>query len=291
MGRDWLQDIRLDWKSLGVANIQSDSLCPADILRRNKGLFEEGQGTIKSFKAKLSVQANARPKFYRPCPVPFALKEPIEQELHRLEKATVIEKIPFSEWVAPIVPVPKADGKVHICGDYKVTVNPVLDVDCHPLPKPQELLATLAGGKKFTHLDLSSAYLQLELEAESRNYIMVNTHLDLYRYTRLPFGIASAPVIFQRSMDSILQGIPSVICYLNDLLITGVSDQEHLQNLQQVLSRLNEQGIKLKKEKCTFLQTSVEYLGYVVDANGVHTSAAKLEAIQKAPEAQNVSEL
>ena len=228
MGRDWLQDIRLDWKSLGVANIQSDSLCLADILRRNKGLFEEGQGTIKSFKAKLSVQANARPKFYRPCRVPFALKEPIEQELHRLEKATVIEKVPFSEWVAPIVPVPKADGKVHICGDYKVTVNPVLDVDCHPLPKPQELLATLAGGKKFTHLDLSSAYLQLELEAESRNYVMVNTHLGLYRYTRLSFGIASAPAIFQRSMDSILQGIPSVICYLNDLLITGASDQEHL---------------------------------------------------------------
>ena len=203
----------------------------------------------------------------------------------------MIEKVPFSEWAAPIVLVPKADGKVRICGDYKVTVNPVLDVDCHPLPKPQELLATLAGGKKFTQLDLSSAYLQLELEAESRNYVTVNTHLGLYRYTRLPFGIASAPAIFQRSMDSILQGIPSVICYLDDLLITGASDQEHLQNLQQVLSRLNEQGIKLKKEKCTFLQTSVDYLGYVVDANGVHTSAAKLEAIQKAPEPQNVSEL
>ena len=210
--------------------------------------------------------------------------------MHHLEKANVIEKVPFSEWAASIVPVPKADGKVRICGDYKVTVNPVLDVDCHPLPKPQELLATLAGGKK-TQLDLSSAYLQLELEAQSCNYVTVNTHLGLYRYTRLPFGIASAPTIFQRSMDSILQGIPSVICYRDDLLITGASDQEHLQNLQQVLSRLNEQGIKLKKEKCTFLQTSVEYLGYVVDANGVHTTAAKLEAIQKAPEPQNVSEL
>ena len=96
----------------------------------------------------------------------------------------MIEKVSYSEWVAPIVPVPKVDGKVRICGDYKVTtINPVLDVDCHPLPKPQELLATLAGGKKFTHLDLSSAYLQMELERESRIYVTVNTHLGLYQYT------------------------------------------------------------------------------------------------------------
>ena len=291
MGRDWLQDIRLDWKSLGVAKIQSDTLNLTDLLRDCKKLFEEGQGTIKGFKARLAVQENAKPKFYRPRPVPFALKEPIERELHRLEEAKVIEKVPYSEWAAPIVPVPKADGKVRICGDYKVTINPVLDVDCHPLPKPQELLATLAGRKKFTRLDLSSAYLQMELETESRNYVTINTHLGLYRYTRLPFGIASAPAIFQRSMDAILQGVPSVICYLDDLLVTGASDREHLQNLQQVLSRLKEQGVKLKKEKCSFLQTSAEYLGFVIDAEGVHTSPTKLEAIQNAPEPRNVNEL
>ena len=82
-----------------------------------------------------------------------------------------------------------------------------------------------------------------------------------------------------------------MICYLDDLLITGASDQEHLQNLQRVLSKLKEQGIKLKKEKCAFLQSSVEYLGYVIDTKGVHTSPTKLEAIKKAPEPKNVSEL
>ena len=291
MGRDWLQHIRLNWKSLGIGKIQGGNLSLKQILAENQGLFEEGQGTIKDFKAKLSVQENAKPKFCQPRPVPFTLKEPIEKELQRLEEAKVIEKVPFSEWAAPIVPVPKVDGKVRICGDYKVTVNPVLDVDSHPLPKPQELLATLSGGKKFTRLDLSSAYLQMELETESRNYVTINTHLGLYRYTRLPFGIASAPAIFQRSMDAILQGMPSVICYLDDLLVTGTSDQEHLQNLQQVLSRLKEQGIKLKKEKCAFLQNAVEYLGFIIDAEGVHTALAKLEAIQKAPEPKNVSEL
>ena len=144
MGHDWLQDIHPDWKSLGIARIQSGSLSLNEILRDTTELFEEGQGTIKGFKAKLSVQESSKPRFCRPRPVPFALKEPIEKEICHLEKAKVIEKIPFSECAAPIVPVLKADGKVRICGDYKVTVNPVLDVDSHPLPKPQELLATLA---------------------------------------------------------------------------------------------------------------------------------------------------
>lgn len=79
----------------------------------------------------------------------FALKEPIEKELWHLQELKVIKKVSFSEWAAPTVPVPKADGKVRVSSDYKVTGNPVLDVDRHPLPKPQELLATLSGGNKF----------------------------------------------------------------------------------------------------------------------------------------------
>ena len=85
-------------------------------------------------------------------------------------------RIDHSEWGAPIVAVPKTDGKFRICGDYKVTVNPVLQVDQYPLPKPEDLFATLAGGKKFTTLDLSQAYLQLELDEQSSQYTTINTH-------------------------------------------------------------------------------------------------------------------
>ena len=91
-----------------------------------------------------------------------------------------------------------------------MTINPVLDVEQYPLPKPQDLFATLSGGEKFTKLDLQQAYLQLQLEEESRKYVTINTHRGLFEYTRMPFGVASAPALFQRVMDSILQGIPSV---------------------------------------------------------------------------------
>ena len=91
--------------------------------------------------------------------MPFAIKDVIESELERLEALGILEKVDYSEWAAPIVAVPKKDGKVRICGDYKVTVNQALEVDQYPLPKPGELFASLAGGKKFSKLDLSQAYI------------------------------------------------------------------------------------------------------------------------------------
>ena len=127
------------------------------------------------------------------------------QELDRLEKQGVIKKVDSSDWAAPIVTVPKPEGKIRLCGYYKVTVNQALTVDQYPLPKPEELFATLANGYKFIKLDLRQAYLQMELDESSRPYITINTHQGLYQYTYLPFGIASAPAIFQRLMENIFQ--------------------------------------------------------------------------------------
>ena len=203
----------------------------------------------------------------------------------------MIEKVAHSDWAAPIVAIPKSDGTLRICGDYKVTINQFLDVDAYPLPKPEDLMVSLTGGKKFTKLDLSSAYQQMPLADESKQFLTINTHRGLYRYTRLPFGVASAPALFQKAMDEILQGLPNVICYLDDILVTGASDQEHLKNLEKVLARLKKNGLRLKKSKCSFMQSSVTYLGHQIDASGIHATAEKVQAIQDAPTPKNVTEL
>lgn len=78
----------------------------------------------------------------------------IEQELERLQRLGIIEQLSYSDWVAPVVPVTKADGSIHLCGDYKVTVNPVMKVHQFPVPTPEDLFATLAGGTAFTKLNL-----------------------------------------------------------------------------------------------------------------------------------------
>ena len=184
----------------------------------------------------------------------------------------------------PIVPVPKGDGTVRICGDFKVTVNPSLYIDKYPIPNPQDLLAVLAGGKKFTKLDLSQAYQQMVLDSADQKYTTINTHLGFFRYKRLPYGIASAPAIFQQTMEKILQGIPGVVCYIDDVLVT---EEKHLQNLAEVLKWFEERGLRLKLKKCFFMQTRVEYLGYIINADGLHTSPDKVKAVTETPEPQN----
>ena len=122
-------------------------------------------------------------------------------------------------------------------------------------------------------------------------YTPINTHRGLYQYTRLPFGIASSPEILQRTMDSVLQGIPHVICYLDDILVTGDNRNEHLKNLEEVLNCLQQYGVRTRSDKCMFLQDSVNYLGHRIDVNGLHAMEDKLDAIMNAPPPQNVQQL
>ena len=223
--------------------------------------------------------------------MPFALLGAVERELERLEKAGVVEKVERSTWAAPVVPVPKNDGHIRLCGDYKITINADLEVDKYPLPKPDDLFASLAGGKTFSIIDLTHAYQQMPLKEASRDLVTINTHKGLYRYTRLPFGVASAPSIFQRVMDTVLQGLQKVVYYLDDILITGSTEEEHLHNLEAVLKRLSRYGIRAKRAKCSFMAPAVEYLGHRIDASGLHTTDEKVRAIVQAPAPENVHEL
>ena len=214
-----------------------------------------------------------------------------EMALDRLEKEGVVTKVSHSAWAAPVVVVPKADGGIRLCGDFKVTVNQVLDVDKYPLPNPQDLLSALAGGARFMKLDLKHAYQQLPLSKDSKQFLTINTSKGLYQYNRLPFGVASAPAIFQSTIDTILKGIDGVVCYIDDILITGRNDQEPRSRLEAVLSRLERYGVQLKLSKCSFLQEKVQFLGHVIDAEGVHPSPEKVQAIVGAPSPANVTEL
>lgn len=202
-------------------------------------MFEPGLGTVTGFTAKIAVDPSATPKYCKARAVPYFYHEKVEKELDRLVEEGTLEPVEFSEWAAPIVAVLKPDKQnVRICGDFKQTVNPVAKLDRYPIPRVEDLFAKLAGGKAFTKLDLSQAYLQVPLDEESRKLVVVNTHKDLYRYTRLPYGVSSAPGIFQRLMETVLQGIPNVIVYIDDILITGATEDEHLKTLSLVLERL-----------------------------------------------------
>ncbi|XP_063959313.1 uncharacterized protein K02A2.6-like [Lytechinus pictus] len=180
---------------------------------------------------------------------------------------------------------------MRICGNYKLTANKVLKVEQYPLPTLEDLLQELEGGKKFTKLYLSHAYHQIEIDLEARKYTTINTHRGLFEYTRLPFGIASAPAMFQRTMESLLADIPMCKPYLYDIIISGKTDEDHLRNLEAVLSRLESNDLRLKKEKCELMKDSVDYLGHRLDMKGLRPLQDKLDAIRQAERPVNQSQL
>ena len=121
--------------------------------------------------------------------------------------------------------------------------------------------------------------------------MVVNTHKGLFRYNRMPYGISSAPAIFQRIMESLLKGIPHVVSYLDDILISGSTVQEHIDTLDQILNRLEKAGLKLQQKKCTFMVPEVVSLGHKINAQGLYPLAEKVEAVQAVPVPKNITEL
>ena len=288
LGRDWLEHLRLDWYSIKYSTSANHL---QDVLDKHSEVFGEDLGHIKDTPATIHVDPAHTPRFFKARPVPYSLRAKVDTKLSRLQEQGVIEPVKFSHWAAPVVPVVKKDGTIRLCGDYKVTVNTVAKPDTYPLPRIEDIFASLSNGKSFTKLDLAHAYQQVSLMEESKVLTTINTHKGLFRYNRLPFGVSAAPSIFQRTMESLMQGLPHVVVYIDDILVTGATQQEHLHTLEEVLSRLEKAGARLKREKCKFMLPSVEYLGHRISADGLQPTDSKIKALKEAHVPRNVSQL
>ena len=275
-----------NWNKLVLVGAEKRGL---ESVVETSDVFKEGLGLVKGCSAKIHVVSSTTRSASRACCI--ALREKVDAELDRLLQQGIIEPVEFSEWAAPIVPVVKPNGALRICGDYKVTVNSASKHDKYPLPRIEDLFSQLEGGKIFSKLDLSSAFQQIPLDEDSRKFTTINTNKGLFQYTRLPFGISSAPSIFQRVMDGVLSGLQGVASYINDIAVTGKTEQEHLQNLDNVLSRLQQAGVHLNRAKSAFLLPSIQYLRLVISAEGIQPSIEKVRALLEAPTPTKVQQL
>ena len=155
LGHDWLSHLRLDWAQIHhISNANSLQT----VLDRHPAVFGKSLGCVEGATAKIHVDSTAQPKFFKARPVPYALREKVEKELGHLVKEGVIQPVTHSDWATPVVPVVKHDGSVRLCGDYKITVNKVAKFDSYPLPRIDDLFASLSGGQTFKKLDLAHAY-------------------------------------------------------------------------------------------------------------------------------------
>nr|XP_054768177.1 uncharacterized protein K02A2.6-like [Lytechinus pictus] len=174
MGRDWLHEIKLDWREINLVRV-NDAV--DRVFSDYAGLFTRELGKLKGVEVDLDIDPDASHlSFLKARQFHFFLRSRLDQELDRLLADDIIEPVQYSNWAAPVVPVVKGDGSIRICGDYKTTINTAARSDTYPIPRVEELFARLANGKKFTKLDLSHAYQQLVLSEKSREFVTINTH-------------------------------------------------------------------------------------------------------------------
>ncbi|XP_065182445.1 uncharacterized protein K02A2.6-like [Sycon ciliatum] len=181
-----------------------------------------------------------------------------------------------------------------VCSTKILNCNRCCDTsttDQHPLPCVEDVFATLAGGQRFAKIDLKQAYLQMEIEEESKPLLTLTTPLGLNQLNRLGFGVASAPALWQQAIDRTLHGVPRQACLLDDIIVTSPDDDKHLDNVESILGRLSNHGLRVNPAKCTFFADAVEYCGHIVSRHGLRKTDDKIKAINEAPAQQNVSQL
>lgn len=312
IGRDWLDVLCPAWRFFFNSQLRSavasmgehdkntsrfrldnmhDTTFINEVRSQFPNIFGKPFEPIKDFVAEVTLRENAQARFHKPYTVPFSLREKVDAELERLENQKIIEKIKNSSWAAPLVLVEKKDGSIRLCGNFKVTVNPFLNMEVYPLPVIDDLLVRLSGHQYYCSIDLAGAYLQLSVEPSCRHLLAVNTPHGLYQFCRLPFGIASAPMIFQRLMDSLLVGMSGVGVYIDDILICGNSIGECKERLWNVLEKLNQHNLKINLEKCVFFVETINWLGHELSSAGISPCRGKFSAIMETPEPSDVKAL
>lgn len=284
--------IRLDWVNLFPSVHGQFSVSQVTDIRveRLKKLYAEvfkpELGTVKGVTATLYLKGNATPVFQWPRLVPYALRFAAEEELKRMENDGVLKPVEASNWATLIVCVPKTDGSVRICREYKGTVYPAIDTEQFAIPTLEEIRRRVSSSKKFAKIDLRSAYQQLVLYEESKTV----THKGLFRYTRLPFGISSSPAIWQRFIEQALAGLDGTCAIMDDLLVGGFNDDGHLKNLEAVLSHFQKYGLRVKLPQCVFMVQSAIYFGFLFSEKGLQPGYEKVRAIKEAPAPRNMTE-
>lgn len=289
LGRDLMNTFGFTFHSVEVNSVESSEL--EFLIKRYNKLFN-GLGSYKYETIDFSLcNPETKPIFVKPRPVPFAFKKLVDQELDRLEAEGVISLVENAQWGTPLVPVVKPNGGIRLCADYKVTVNRYLEDVKHPLPRIEELFCALQEGEQYTKLDLFNAYNQLMLSDRTKKLLAWSTHRGIYVPNRLPYGTKPAVAIFQKIIEKVLQGLPGVINFLDDIVVTGKTKQEHLKNVESVFQRLSEAGLTLNLSKCSFFQPEIKYLGHIINKEGLHKDRSKIEAMLKVSRPKNILEI
>lgn len=282
---------QFDLEGVQLSAEQKEKL--ATLLTTHQSVFsqhEEDYGCTETILHEIPT-GDAAPIRQRYRQIPPNLYGEVKALIKRMLDADII-KPSSSPWSSPIVLVRKKDGSIRFCVDYR-QLNQVTRKDSYPLPRVEEALASLKKARWYSTLDLASGYWQVKMHQKDMDKTAFTTPMGLFEFQRMPFGLCNAPASFQRLMESCLgdQNYQSLLIYLDDVIVFAPDFNSHLDRLDFVFSRLSQQGLKLKPDKCKLLRSSVQYLGHVVSDAGIAPDPDKVVAVQEWKVPKSTTEL
>jgi transposase InsO family protein len=283
-------------------------------------LFSGKMGCVKGVKVKLDIDPDVRPVRQAQRKVPFHLQEVAAKEIRKQEREGILvqvdENSPPSDWVSNLVIVPKGkrapnatQGKlsrprqderaiveeestmeVRLTCDSKA-LNKALRRTKYPCKTLEDLVCQVNGATRFSKLDITKAFHQLDLDESSQAYTTITTHIGLFRYKKLHMGIASASEVFTETIRVLLEQCDGQLNMTDDIFVYGKTDEEHHNNLMKVLDTLEKSGITLNKSKCEFYRKKLTFFGLTFSENGIAPTEDRCKALREAAAPTCASEM
>ena len=245
-----------------------------------KDQFAKDETTIGTTPpTQMSIDTgDSDPVSQKPYPVAMKHYQWVKEEIDKLLEAGVIRNS-HSSWSAPIIVVPKGDGDKCLVIDYRA-LNKVTRKFVWPMPKVEDIFSQLNGGKYFSTLDLRAGYHHIGLTTHLIPKTAFTSPFGKYEYVKVPFGLAQAPAYFQELMTGVLKDLPFAMAYLDDIIIYSSTPEEHLKHIKTVFEKLRHTKLSMKLSKCHFFAKEIQYLGHILDVEGIKPVPAKTEAIK-----------
>jgi len=234
------------------------------LLKKHAPLWGGNLGLIRGVEHRIRLNTGAVPVRQHPYKAGPLARDREKGEVDRMRSMGVIEPS-TGEWASPVIMVPKPDGSVRFFIEYR-KLNLITVKDAYPILRMDGCIDSLGDAWVFSTLDCNAGSWQIPVAEEDMHLTSFTCHSGAWQCVRLPFGLCNAPTTFQRAMGTILAGVKWHIClvYLDDVIIFSCSPKEHLQPIDEGLTRLGKAGVTLKAAKCHFFQDEVEYLGRVI---------------------------
>lgn len=268
-----------------------------DVQQSYHDILAEFPGTTRLTSMKINsktpvehyIETRGPPLHCRARPIPPHLYEQVRKEIENMMQQGLCRPSK-SPWSSPLHIVPKKNGDIRICGDYR-RLNAITKPDRYPIPRVRDFTHQLSGKKIFSTIDLNRAYHQIPVREEDIEKTALICPLGLYEFCQMVPGLKNAGQTFQRYIHEVLRGLDFVFPFLDDLLIASPSETLHRDHLRQVLRRLEDNGITINPAKCNLGKTEVKFLGYTVSQHGIKPPEEKVKVITDYPRPRTIEEL